>query len=488
MSNYTALTENELFHRFSSLSADLQEALASEKVLFITRGSAKNHHVTDEEQVLIIQQLTGLVLFGYVHAIDLGREIAQATGLNPKLAADIADEISKKIFSPIKDELERNYEPLLEEESSPLGPIMLSDVVEKKIAPPLQPEPPRMPPASLGGGMSLPSLRESLGQAPRQPFTPSPPRQSVPTPPPAQPPTPHGDGPVMLHQESEFHPTQTAGNFQLEIPFQEIREPKSGFEEPRRPARLEIGTPPTAPSASHTENASPRVVHYGPQDVNVRVSETSIPDVPSVSRVPSPPKPQGMTAGPNDININIFNVKKAENGATSTPGLGIPSAMKPVSSGTASPYPQPSSMPIGGGMRSFGSPMGGSVGNTGALPSVGPAAHVVGAPAKPMASFGPPPQTKKRGFFAWLASLFTRTPKKEVVFAPKIVTASATMKTTPPRPPVPPKAPTPPPSAPTLQPSSLNPQPTSRRPSLTGEVVDLSTLTREELKNGEQTH
>lgn len=485
MPNYTLITEEYLYNRFGSLPEDLQDALASEKTIRIAQEVLKSHHITDAEQALIIEQLTGLVLFGYVHAIDLGREIAQATGLNPKLAVDVADEIGKKVFSPIKDELERNYEPLPEEESSPLGPIMLTDVRTSPSAPnsKISPLTSNLQ-SSISSGMSLPPLRESAAQAPQVPAPP--PRPAAPPPPPNL--QPSSEGPVILHQESEFYPTGAAGSFQLEIPIQEIKEPKSGFEEPRRPARLEIGTPPPSPSIARTEQTTPRVVHYGPQDVRVRVSEISIPEIPSVSRVPSPPNSnlQPTThASPNDININIFNVKKTENGAPSSPGLGIPSAMKSVSPGSASPYPQTTSMSIGGGARSFGSPMGGSVGNTGALPSVGGhAAHPVGGPVRPMVSFGPPTPAKKRGFFAWFASLFKRSTKKEVVFAPKIVTASATMKMAPPRPPVPPKAPAPPPPAPNLQPSTMNPQPMPAHPSLTGEVVDLSTLTREELTNG----
>ena len=48
---------------------------------------------------------------GFIHPEDLAKEIKDALNLNPEIANSIADEIDRKIFNPIRTDLEKIYSP-----------------------------------------------------------------------------------------------------------------------------------------------------------------------------------------------------------------------------------------------------------------------------------------------------------------------------------------------------------------------------------------
>lgn len=107
------ITEQELEKRFDLLPQKLQDALASKANVQIANQICGSNHIPDEEKRLIVQQIIGLAILGFVHYYDVGSEIADAAGLDKRVASQVAHELEVKIFNPIKTELESNYRPLV---------------------------------------------------------------------------------------------------------------------------------------------------------------------------------------------------------------------------------------------------------------------------------------------------------------------------------------------------------------------------------------
>lgn len=116
--DYSSLTEQQIQKRYYSLPDSVRDVLESEKKMEMIGEICRSHHLVDEEKTLIVEQLTGLILLGFVSADDLSREISENVHLNRQHSGDIASEISRRLFEPFKSELEKIYSPAAEAEKS----------------------------------------------------------------------------------------------------------------------------------------------------------------------------------------------------------------------------------------------------------------------------------------------------------------------------------------------------------------------------------
>ncbi len=290
-----SITEKLLEQRFDLLNNKLKAALTSDGNHQIVSQICKNHHISDEEKILIVEQTVAFVILGFVHAYDLNREIGEALGLNnPELTNSLTEEIKAKIFNPIKDELDAAYVPLPvtppSTEKKPEAPKPLGDV---------------KPPPSTGESAAprLPSSPPSAGPSiPKPPSSPTPPSPSSPSqapgpmtdfpksapptqssfgnfgsaqtikPAPPMRPTPSSEpAPTILQEETEFKPLRQPSGFGINVPMQKSLDAKPEKEKiPMKPAMLEFGSmkspqagPPNGTkSFDATQDKSPRVVHY----------------------------------------------------------------------------------------------------------------------------------------------------------------------------------------------------------------------------------
>ena len=120
--DYSLFTEEQLQKRYNSLLQGIKDVLDSKNNIEIVRRICNSHYL-DEEKTLIIEQLVGLVLLGFVPIDKLSQEISENLHLDKKHADDIASEIDRKIFSPIKSDLEKVY--------SPFGAAAVGDFISK---------------------------------------------------------------------------------------------------------------------------------------------------------------------------------------------------------------------------------------------------------------------------------------------------------------------------------------------------------------------
>jgi len=140
--DYSLITEQQFQKRVYDLPSILKNALNSESMMGTVRHICQSHYF-DDDKTLTIEQLTALVLSGFVAIEDMSKEIAENLEVNKQLADSIYQEIDKKIFLSLKDEIKKVYSPLVVPKSAlswgapkiELKPVTKEDVVDLKIKP-----------------------------------------------------------------------------------------------------------------------------------------------------------------------------------------------------------------------------------------------------------------------------------------------------------------------------------------------------------------
>ncbi len=217
--DYSLLTEQQLQKRYYSLSQKIRDVLESENNLKIIHQICRAHQLNDDEKILIVEQLIGLILLGFVSADDLSREIGENIHLNHRHSDDVASEIDRKIFTSIRSEIEKVYSPVIEANQRGLeileadkrggeiaSPSVRNDdegeakeIQYKEVEPPLEVQPPKIepePPIRIIG-MEEETKPTTNNQQPSEI-----PRESALSPRESAP----EEGPMIIHEETEFKP------------------------------------------------------------------------------------------------------------------------------------------------------------------------------------------------------------------------------------------------------------------------------------------
>ena len=107
------ITIEDVLERYIALPDELLTVLEDPNTEKIVEVICQKNNISKPEWIDIIKQLVGYVLMGFIHYYDLGAEINTELNFpNSKLGNDVASEIDAKIFSPIKNLLEKNYSPI----------------------------------------------------------------------------------------------------------------------------------------------------------------------------------------------------------------------------------------------------------------------------------------------------------------------------------------------------------------------------------------
>jgi hypothetical protein len=122
------ITEQQLSSRWDSLPSILKEAIVSETNSDFVWKTAGDEHLP-EDKIRIVSKLTGYVLMGFIHPEELTDEISSAAEIDKRVAAAIADPINKKVFQPMRGELENIYAPAGEEPQAP-KPIAIEEIIK----------------------------------------------------------------------------------------------------------------------------------------------------------------------------------------------------------------------------------------------------------------------------------------------------------------------------------------------------------------------
>lgn len=125
------ITKQQALNRWDNLPIILREAMFSERNADILWSVCKEQHLS-EDKIRIVANFVGDVIMGFTHPEDLAKEIKEALGINIEIANSISVEINRKIFMPLKSEIDKVYAPAgalaeekLAEESAP--PVEISE-------------------------------------------------------------------------------------------------------------------------------------------------------------------------------------------------------------------------------------------------------------------------------------------------------------------------------------------------------------------------
>ncbi len=111
--DYSTITQELIEKRFSVLPEKIQTVLDSEKIQEETRKISGDSYLS-EEQSLIVEQLTALILLGFVSQKDLQAELIENAGLTDENAAKISQTVKEKILASAGGDLGRVYSPMIE--------------------------------------------------------------------------------------------------------------------------------------------------------------------------------------------------------------------------------------------------------------------------------------------------------------------------------------------------------------------------------------
>ncbi len=331
--DYSLLTEQQLQKKHDSLPDKLKELLTSENTIETVRQISRSHYL-DEERSLIFEQLIGLVILGFLSVEELSQEIQKNLLLNPKHASELANDINRKIFEPIKSDLEKNYNPVMElPETKPTIKPGPEAKVEKEIA--FKPAEPR--PEAAPKPIEITELPKTAGL----PKTEVQPTKAKPNIPPTPIPT---EKPFIIHQETKAKAV-TERNKTLMPTMGWFR--KESSKAPESPIKVELETfgpkieEKKEPAIAKTEAPKQRMVHYRevevptpfgksfnetqgkpatqplketpPQKIEMPVVKPEFPKpiTPITPAAPATkPEPPAKPAGPTFINLDSFSVTR----------------------------------------------------------------------------------------------------------------------------------------------------------------------------------
>ncbi len=106
------ISQNQALKRWGTLPDILKESIFSAYNAEILWRVCENQHLS-EDKIDKVAVVTGDVLMGFLHPEDFAQEIHEALNINIEIAKAIAMEIDRKIFSPLKKELEKVYQPIV---------------------------------------------------------------------------------------------------------------------------------------------------------------------------------------------------------------------------------------------------------------------------------------------------------------------------------------------------------------------------------------
>lgn len=136
----TTITRQQALWRWDRLPSKLREALTSEVSSDFVSSVCGDQHLP-EDKIKLVSKLAAYVVSGFLHPEDLAREIKNQGGVPEQVAAAVADGLNKRIFAPIRSDIDKAFNPKPDD-----GPLP-EDEEEKEIGPkifdeirPLQPQ------------------------------------------------------------------------------------------------------------------------------------------------------------------------------------------------------------------------------------------------------------------------------------------------------------------------------------------------------------
>jgi len=111
--DYSLFTEKILDNRYESFPASLRAVFEAEQTRKIIANIEREHYLNPDKS-LILEQLIGLTLMGFIPLRGLSREVGEQLFLNFEHAQVLTNEIYNRILAPYEDEISEIYKPVEE--------------------------------------------------------------------------------------------------------------------------------------------------------------------------------------------------------------------------------------------------------------------------------------------------------------------------------------------------------------------------------------
>jgi hypothetical protein len=138
------ITQDRSLERWDLLPMVLREALYSEPNSDFLWKTCEAEHVPDKK-IYDVARITGYVLMGFLHPEDVAEELHETIGVDQKTADSIEAELNKRIFAPLRQDIDKVYAPISKFEA---GPKIVQEVKPPQ-APAIIPSPAPKPTASV---------------------------------------------------------------------------------------------------------------------------------------------------------------------------------------------------------------------------------------------------------------------------------------------------------------------------------------------------
>ncbi len=302
----------------------MREAITSDTNSQLVWKTGEAEHLP-KEKLSVVSRLTGYVLMGFIHPEDLAREINENLGIDKRIAASIAEPINKKVFQPLRDELEKIYAPATEGDGQAMTPqpVLMDSISSFGAAPDksgqvssldvARDKSPQVEKIIKPGLVSSAPKFFQTGQIPKPTAaSPIPAPKSATQPIPAapaaamsSPSTSSGQAaPFMLHTESKSQPlSPSKSGFKIGLSEEQFGKMEQKWAAPPRPAQIETSFVPQPKPASPNRPASfaeqgriesvVRVVHYNEMKTPIAPTpkDKSVLPPQTIKTVPLPPAP-----------------------------------------------------------------------------------------------------------------------------------------------------------------------------------------------------
>jgi hypothetical protein len=181
------ISQNQVLDRWDTLPMELREALCSESNSDFLWKICEAEHIPDEK-IYDASRISGYVLMGFLHPEDVAEELHEAIGIDVKTASLIEDELNRRIFAPLRQQIDQVYAPLskyeidsqiIKDAKAPRASIIpVPRSAPAPITPPTPPAPSVPPPQIISDSLSatgkfgsapLASNRDIAAPAPQAP-------------------------------------------------------------------------------------------------------------------------------------------------------------------------------------------------------------------------------------------------------------------------------------------------------------------------------
>lgn len=314
------ITKDQALNRWGTLTEALREALFLEINTDFVQKVCERENVPEAKRSEVAG-IAGYVLLGFLHPEDLAEELIESLALNQQTAKAIAAAINERIFTPIREDIDKVYNPVTRLQAAVQvqngnSPKMVFDMVSANSAQaslkPLTPAVPKAPPSPtpssspIAAPVSQKPISAVLSSIPATPTkippaslgkfaAPSPLTQTGWSKTTASPISPSEPAPIMLHEDAKFTSSEKTTDFHLTRPGSAAEVSMSGVksQQPIKPAVLELGTLANAPKLTHyTQFQGSAPAPTQPSDRHItEVTSTFVPKTPAPTSMPQAPMP-----------------------------------------------------------------------------------------------------------------------------------------------------------------------------------------------------